>query len=138
MAEREAKKVLLVDPIEEEGHQISQHLSSRGYNITCVYSGEQGLASMEKYSPDIFIVDCELPDMNCFDFLRKIKKSESWRRPFVFISTYSSDLRILNVYQEGADYFLPRPFKFEAISNVVDYLIGDLAQEDKERLGQLI
>ncbi|MCK5069593.1 MAG: response regulator [Desulfocapsa sp.] len=67
------KKILLVD--DEEGIQMlyREELEDDGYEVISAYTGEEGLQKFKDESPDLVILDIQMPGMNGIETLRQMK-----------------------------------------------------------------
>ena len=67
------KKILLVD--DEEGIQMlyREELEDEGYEVISAYTGEEGLQKFKDESPDLVILDIQMPGMNGIETLRQMK-----------------------------------------------------------------
>ena len=68
------KKILLVD--DEEGTQLlyREVLEEDGYEVYSALTGEDALQKLKIVSPDLVILDINMPGMNGIEVLRKIKE----------------------------------------------------------------
>ncbi|WP_320127993.1 response regulator [uncultured Sphaerochaeta sp.] len=67
--------MLLVDDNADVRYFIKSHFSS-GYNVLEAGNGIEGWDIALKTIPDIIISDVMMPDMDGFEFCRKIRKDE--------------------------------------------------------------
>lgn len=67
------KKILLVD--DEEGIQMlyREEFEDEGYTVISAYTGEEGLQKLKEESPDLVILDIQMPGMNGIETLRQMK-----------------------------------------------------------------
>ncbi len=133
------KKILIVDKDVDHSQQMASQLASRGYDVSCVHDAKQGFVTMETYMPDLIVMDPDLPDTNGYDFLDSARRSASWRA-FVVVTTLGGEFlkKELEAYERKADYFIEKPFRPARLFTIVDYLIGNITDDERERLGSLI
>lgn len=59
----------------------------RKYHIMTAYSGQEGLTRMRHRTPDLILLDLNLPDMDGLDVIKKIRSSSTWQQiPIVVVS----------------------------------------------------
>ncbi|MEN8200174.1 MAG: response regulator [Thermodesulfobacteriota bacterium] len=82
------KKILLVD--DEEGIQMlyREELEDDGYEVISAYTGEEGLEKFKAESPDLVILDIQMPGMNGIETLRQMKMSNP-ELPVILSSAYN-------------------------------------------------
>ncbi|MBK34291.1 MAG: hypothetical protein CME26_02025 [Gemmatimonadetes bacterium] len=62
--------VLLVDDEQEVRRVLSDTIDEAGFEIRAAVSGQQGLEMLDRWSPDLLIVDLKIPGMSGIDFAR--------------------------------------------------------------------
>ncbi len=88
------KKILLVD--DEEGIHLlyREELEEEGYEVHSALRGAEALEKLAIISPDLVILDINMPDMNGIEVLRRMKEINS--KLLVILSTayheYKQDL----------------------------------------------
>lgn len=82
------KKILLVD--DEEGIQMlyREELEEEGYEVISAYTGEEGLEKFKTESPDLVILDIQMPGINGIETLRQMKM-ENPKLPVILSSAYN-------------------------------------------------
>lgn len=82
------KKILLVD--DEEGIQMlyREELEDDGYEVISAYTGEEGLQKFKEESPDLVILDIQMPGMNGIETLRQMKMDNP-KLPVILSSAYN-------------------------------------------------
>ena len=60
--------VLLVDDEQEVRRVLSDTIDEAGFEIRAAVSGQQGLEMLDRWSPDLLIVDLKIPGMSGIDF----------------------------------------------------------------------
>lgn len=69
-------KILLVEDNEESRDALSRRLERRGYNVVTACDGEQGVAMAKSESPDIILMDMNMPVLDGWQAAREIKAFE--------------------------------------------------------------
>lgn len=86
---RRRQRVLVVDDSPVVCELVSEILASEGLDVEVVHDGTEALAALEVRSADLVLSDVEMPTMDGFSLLERIRKS---RRdvPFVLLTTRGS------------------------------------------------
>lgn len=66
-------KVLVVDNEVEFASTLAERLRLRKIKAESVYSGEEALTALFGFTPDVMILDLQMPDMSGLDVLFKVK-----------------------------------------------------------------
>lgn len=96
-------------------------------NITVVKDGYEALNYLQKKnkyshskSPDLVLLDINLPKVNGFEVLREIKSSEDLKHiPVVILSTSSSEEDIMACYSNYATCFITKPLSADSFTEVI-------------------
>lgn len=111
-------KLLLVDDDLEMRGMLARGLRRAGYSVleaeTCAECDEITRAE----SPDLLIVDYQLPDGTAFDVLEAMKERDSTAAAIVLTGLGSIDLAVRAI-KAGAEHFLTKPVELEALEILV-------------------
>ena len=117
-----AKTVLVIDDSIVIRKMVEIALEDENFSIATAVSGKDGLAMMDEKNPDLIILDLMLPDINGIDLLKTVKASKGI--PVIMLSGKDSPQMVEKARAEGADAFLPKPFKDDELVEKIKELIG--------------
>ena len=103
------KTILVVDDSIVIRKMVEIALEDENYKIETAVSGKDGLAILDDKNPNLMILDLMLPDINGIDLLKTVKASKGI--PVIMLSGKDSPQMVEKARSEGADAFLPKPFK---------------------------
>lgn len=96
-------------------------------NINIVNDGVEAINFLMKNgeyanapTPDLILLDLNLPKLNGFEVLKKIKEDETLKViPVVVLTTSQSERDILQSYQLYVNCFVSKPIEFDEFFNVI-------------------
>lgn len=133
------KQVLVIDDDEKLNELLTDYLKKFGFQVTAVVHPDDGLALLERFDPDIIILDIMLPGMDGFEVCREIRKS--CQIPILMLTARGDVTDRIVGLELGADDYLPKPFEpRELVARIQTILrrARDLSKTDKIRFGNLI
>lgn len=104
-------RILVVDDEPDCRIVLKSYLESQGYQVQAVDSGIEALRVFEEEPPDLVVSDVLMPEMNGFEFCRRLRSTRSGQLvPFIFLSGQGElDAKIEGHYIGGDDYLI-KPF----------------------------
>jgi len=120
--------VLIVDDSNSMRAVIKKIISISGFKMDeCIEAenGKQALATLAENWVDIIISDINMPEMNGFELLERLKEDDLLRNiPVIVISTESSEQHMQNAFDLGVKGFIKKPFLPEEIRKILYEVIG--------------
>lgn len=102
-------KILIVEDTESLALMYQSYLIPTGVNTRIAYTGEQAIAALEEFQPDLIILDVMLPDMNGLDILSSLNAENS---PQVIVLTgHATKEMAIKAIKLGASDFLEKPIE---------------------------
>ncbi|MDR2304107.1 MAG: response regulator transcription factor, partial [Treponema sp.] len=124
-------KILIIEDVKELADLISLYLTREGFEIRAAISAEDGFAVLEEWKPELIILDINLPGMDGFEFLQKIRPGNSV--PVLIVSARDSDEDLISGLSGGADEFVTKPFSPKVLAARVRALFRRVRDyEEKE------
>lgn len=116
--------ILVVDDDPGIRLAISDYLELSGYSPIAAHNGQEALALVEQYRPQLMVTDVIMPQMDGYELVRRIRRKPSLRLlPVIFLTARDrTEERILG-YQLGCDIYLAKPFELEELGAVVRNLL---------------
>jgi len=103
-----AYQIAVVDDDAQIRKIVEAFLKKEGYQTIGLTTAEEALELWKNDSPDLWILDINLPGMNGYDFCRQIRKETEV--PIIMISARDEEFdRILGI-ELGSDDYLTKPF----------------------------
>jgi len=106
----EAKmRVLLIEDDPSTARSVEAMLRAEGFNVYVTDLGEEGLDLGKLYDYDIIVLDLDLPDMNGYEVLKKLRLAKV-ETPILILSGMSEADDKVKGLVFGADDYLTKPF----------------------------
>lgn len=81
-----------------------------GVELIAAVNGTGGVQLARKDSPDIILLDLNLPDISGFEVLEKIRSRSNM--PVIVLTVRSDDEDVLKALESGADDYIIKPFNY--------------------------
>lgn len=106
-------RVLLIedDPAVQKG--VTLALRRRSHELEVAASGETGLLALERFLPDLVLLDLMLPGMSGLEVCRRIR--ENRQLPIIILSARGDDMDLVVGLEAGADDYIVKPASGEVI-----------------------
>jgi DNA-binding response OmpR family regulator len=102
-------KILVVDDDLELSGLIAFALRQAGYLVVVENDGVAALAAFERETPDLAILDLNLPRLDGLEVLRRLR-ARGGRTPVMLLTVRSSEEDQVRGLDQGADDYLTKPF----------------------------
>jgi len=113
------KSILAVDDIPVTLNLLNAALVKAGYKVTGVTSGAAALGYIEKFTPNLFILDIEMPKMNGFELAVKLREAGQ-TAPMVFLTGNTTREYLLRAVKLGAVDFIVKPFNADSVTEKIN------------------
>jgi two-component system response regulator RegX3 len=101
-------RVLIVEDEKELAELIQMYLQKEGIDSDIVGDAESALTSLSRAAYDLLVLDINLPRMDGFELLQRIRPRTSI--PVIIVSARDADEDIIMGLGVGADEFVTKPF----------------------------
>lgn len=130
-----AKRILVVEDSPTQAERLRLLLAREGYQVDKAPTGQDGLRQATANSPDLVISDVTMPEMDGFDFCRRLKSAPATRSiPFILLTSRSSPADIITGLECGADNFIPKTFDDGYLLERIRRVFSELEHRKQDRL----
>jgi DNA-binding response OmpR family regulator len=102
-------KILLVDDEQAITANLSPFLERSGFVVAVAADGEEGLAQVPGFSPDLIVLDILMPRLDGRETLRRLRQAGNWT-PVILLTQVGESTERAMALEEGADDYLNKPF----------------------------
>lgn len=114
-------KILVVEDDRSIVSNLSEFLTSEGFNVRTADGQKTALASVEEELPDLVLLDVSLADGNGFAVCSAIKSN--YNIPVIFLTASGDEYSTVTGFDLGADDYIPKPFRpRELVSRIKNIL----------------
>ncbi|MCL2879355.1 MAG: response regulator [Treponema sp.] len=111
MAVLEKNKILIVDD-EKSNLLYLNNLLGAEFTLFMARSGSEAIERANDYIPDLILLDIIMPEMDGYEVLLQLRKSERTREiPVIFITGLNSNADEIKGLKLGADDYISKPFQ---------------------------
>ena len=117
-----ATKILVVDDEESLADMLATALRLAGYEVCSEPTGLDALRAIKNTSPDLVILDVNLPDIDGFEVCRRIR-NDGFRSPVIFLTARDSTDDLRTGFDGGGDDYLTKPFSLEELTLRIEAIL---------------
>ncbi|NLZ46895.1 MAG: sporulation transcription factor Spo0A [Clostridiales bacterium] len=118
-------KILIGDDSAEFGVAYANSLRAMGfYVIARQKDGSLLLDAIKNEQPDVVIADAVLPNLDAIELLKRINNGNFKKPKFIITSSYDNPFMEKSVMENGASYFLLKPFDINVLGERIKSLMG--------------
>ena len=122
------KSVLVIEDEPGLAEIIAINLQASGYDATVAHDGLQALYLLDRSTPDVILLDLQLPQVSGFRLIQLLRGREATATVPVIVMTALSFREAEEVIRAGADAFLTKPFAPEDVVARVDQLVAQRSE----------
>lgn len=114
-AKRKAKRILVVDDIEDNVSLLQTILTEEGYEVDTAKNGKTALAKIETSLPDLVLMDAMMPGMDGYEVTRRVRQNK--KLPFIpiLLITAYLDAKAAQGLELGANDFIRKPIEYDEL-----------------------
>ena len=112
-------KILLVEDHEELWDFLSRRLRRRGFDVVLAHDGQQALDQVAAETPDLMLLDMNLPVMDGWTVARTLRQREN-KLPIIALTAHAMAGDRAKAIEAGCDDYHPKPVDFSRLLDQVD------------------
>ncbi|MEF2231786.1 MAG: response regulator [Pseudodesulfovibrio sp.] len=129
-------RLLLVDDERDFTATLGRRLARRGVVVETADSGEEGLAKLDAFAPDVILLDVRMPGMDGLSVLHKIKERQALVEVVMLTGHASMEVAMRGMELGAFDYMM-KPVVFEdLLYKVEDAAARKRLQEERNKEGR--
>jgi len=118
--------ILLVDDTLSDVRQLSDFLTSRGFDVRSAFSGQAAIQAASDDPPDIILLRVKMPDIDGYEVCERLKANKDLESiPVIFFGVLDETRDKIKGFDVGGADYLVKPFEFmEVLARVEAHLTG--------------
>ncbi len=117
----EPLKILIVDDSISVRYSISRLVESQSWQPYQAVDGIDALEKLESVTPDIIVLDIEMPRMNGYEFMSALRHDESHHSiPVVMLTSRASEKHRKKAEELGVNHYITKPFQETAFIQLLE------------------
>jgi len=140
------KRILIVDDDVTLQKALTRWLEAQDFQVMNAMTATEALKAFEKNEPDLVVSDVLMPEMDGFEFCRRLRSTPSGQLvPFIFLSSVGEVESRIHGHSIGADDYLVKPFhpkeliakirsllkRLEKVHQEVERLVDDMRSSQR-------
>lgn len=125
------EKILVVDDERPVCDMLKKFLTKKGYDATCVLSGEGAIVKIKKEKPKVVLLDIRMPGMDGIEVLKEIKKIDK-KIGIVMITAVKDDEIGRKCMEMGAFDYITKPIGLDYLEKVLTVKLLNFDKELKK------
>ncbi|WP_179333614.1 response regulator [Winogradskyella costae] len=117
-------KVLAIDDQQLVLLPLEKRLLELGYEVKIETDASKGLELYDSFSPDLVIVDINMPGVSGLDVVKHIRNTKNSDTPIMILSGNTKDDTITEAFELGINDYMKKPLSLNEICARVKRLIG--------------
>jgi CheY-like chemotaxis protein len=122
-------KILAIDDQQLILMSLEKRLIELGYDVKTADTGQKGIDIFKQFSPDLVIVDINMPGLSGLDVVKHIRIQENSKTPIMVMSGNTDEKIIVDGFDLGIDDYMKKPVSLSEVAARVKRMIGTPAVE---------
>ena len=124
--------ILVVDDEPDNFDVIEALLPNESYRLDYANCGEDAIAFLDKFNPDLILLDVMMPGINGIEVCRRIKLMSQWQGvPIIMVTALAGKEDLARCLAAGADDFIHKPVNGLELRARVNSMLRIKKQHDR-------
>jgi len=110
----EKARVLVVDDEENITFLLESAMRHFGFEVAVARTGFEAVREVERFAPDVVLLDVMLPDLDGFEIVRRLR-ADGHRVPVLFLTARDAVEDKVRGLTLGGDDYVTKPFSLEEV-----------------------
>ena len=119
------RKVLVADDDRDIVLALRIRLEAAGYEIVTAMDGREAIESIRDDSPDIAILDINMPEANAFQILDEVRDNHLPQLPIIFLTADTQEKSQVKAFHRGIRHYLTKPYDPKTLLVLVEHALNE-------------
>lgn len=120
------KKILIVDDSDQNRSLLQDVLSFYGFTVLLAKDGAEGVAMAREQSPDLILMDIQMPIMNGIEAGKKLRADPLTREiRMLALSAFNLLEDDENFFATGFDGYIAKPINIRQLPQIIEQHLGN-------------
>lgn len=122
------RKILIADDEPNIVTALEFLLKRAGYDVRTAANGDEALALVESFAPDLVLVDIMMPGKSGYEVCQRMREAPQWRHiKIVMVTAKGREAEVSKGLSLGADLYITKPFSTQELIAAIERLLADSA-----------
>ncbi|MDR3321120.1 MAG: response regulator [Synergistaceae bacterium] len=124
------KKIILAVDDAQSNLQVVESALKDDFVVHLAKSGSMALIALQRFVPDLILLDIEMPRMSGFEVLEEMGRDPRLKKiPVIFLTSHAETDNVVTALRQGARDYIVKPFEPDALRSRVSKVLGGNARQ---------
>ena len=124
------KLILHIEDNPSNRKAVRHILRMTDYGLVEAFNGQEGLDRLETVSPDLILLDMQLPKVSGYDVAERIKSDDRHKKiPIIAVTSYALSGDEDRAFEAGCDDYVSKPYRPKVLLEHLEKYLGPAKQE---------
>jgi two-component system OmpR family response regulator len=128
--DKRERVVLIIDDDESAAEFLKIKLESQGYEVHQAYDGVQGIRSCEDISPDVVIMELNLPALDGYQVIRNIQGNDELETQIIVLSEQKLEKDVDACLDLGVSNYITKPYSPLELETTLHKVLEETVDQD--------
>jgi CheY-like chemotaxis protein len=119
-AEREMRRILIVDDNADAAESLGMLLEARGDEVRIAYDGIEALDVEAVFHPEVVLLDIGMPRLSGYDVAKRIRTGRGGGVLLIAITGWGQEDDRERAREAGFNHHFTKPVDFETLLGIID------------------
>ena len=116
-------RILIVDDSEDNRDVLARRLQRRGFDVTQAAGGKQGVAQAVSDTPDLILMDMNMPELDGWEASRMIRL-QSLTMPIIALTAHAMPGDRKRAIEAGCTDYHTKPIELDKLLEMIESLLS--------------